>query len=282
VSSTELLDPVVRLTLVPHRNGVRWLTRLDERSARSYGASVVAVAPSIEAALGTEVVANRVAGTAAGAGAPSLRLEPWGPDRGRFLAAARHHATSAGAMLLADVRSCYPSIGPDVVARSLHGLGCSRDDVGDLLRVLESINRAGVHGLPIGPDASAVLANAVLADADRALSSTGVRHIRWVDDVWAFARTRRAGERALECLRGSLQAAGLVLAEEKTALLEDRLAIDAVVGRVRVSSVEVARSYHRPSDAHPLSGIADSHPVVSANGRVDPDRRAARATGRIR
>ncbi len=42
---------------------------------------------------------------------------------------------------------------------------------------------------------SAVLANAVLGELDRAVRSTGARHVRWVDDVvlWgARAEVRRA------------------------------------------------------------------------------------------
>ncbi len=50
-------------------------------------------------------------------------------------------------------------------------------------------------GLPVGPEASAMLASAVLSDADDAIESEGVLHVRWVDDFLIRVRDERHGER---------------------------------------------------------------------------------------
>ncbi|HKZ75253.1 MAG TPA: RNA-directed DNA polymerase [Actinomycetota bacterium] len=253
--------------------GARWLSVLDAATTSAYAAAVARVAPAVEGALGGEVVANRVA--LAGPGPPFLRLQPWRPARARFLMTARRMSAAAGTLLVADVHRCYPSILPELVGDSLVRLGCEGSDVHDVVAVLEALTLAGVPGLPIGPNPSAVLANAVLAPADHALRAMGVRHLRWVDDFWVFAPDRTAGAAALRQLRASLGDAGLTLAGEKTRLIDRPEDIVAAVAGGRISLT--APRYHRPADAHPLPGVTGAHPVVPAEGGVDPRRRTPRA-----
>ncbi|MGH2529150.1 MAG: RNA-directed DNA polymerase [Actinomycetota bacterium] len=261
------------LVPAPKPGGVRWLSVLDAATTSAYAAVVARVAPLVEGALGDEVVANRV--TLAGPGPPFLRLQPWRRARARLLTKARRMSAAAGTLLVADVHRCYPSIGPELVGQTLVRLGCEGSDVNDVVAVLEAMTRAGVPGLPIGPDPSAVLANAVLAPNDHALRAMGARHLRWVDDFWVFARDPRAGEAALRQLCASLGEAGLTLAAEKTRLIDRPEDIVATVARGRVSLL--GPRYHRRSDAHPLSGVTRAYPVVPAEGRVDPRRRTPRA-----
>ncbi|MGH2660101.1 MAG: RNA-directed DNA polymerase, partial [Actinomycetota bacterium] len=261
------------LVPAPKPGGVRWLSALDAATTSTYAAVVARVAPLVEGALGDEVVANRVA--LAGPGPPFLRLHPWRRPRARFLMTARRMSVAAGTLLVADVHRCYPSIGPELVGDTLVRLGCEGSDVHDVVAVLEAMTLAGVPGLPIGPDPSAVLANAVLAPTDHALRAMGVRHLRWVDDFWVFAPDPGAGEAALRQLGTSLGEADLTLAEEKTRLIDRPEDIVATVARGRVSLV--GPRYHRRADAHPLSGVTRAHPVVPAEGGVDPRRRTPRA-----
>lgn len=261
------------LVPAPKPGGVRWLSVLDAATTSAYAAVVARVAPVVEGALGDEVVANRVA--MAGPAPPFLRLQPWRRARARFLMAARRMSAAAGTLLVADIHRCYPSIGPELVGDSLVRLGCEGSDVHDVVAVLEAMTLAGVPGLPIGPDPSAVLANAVLAPADDALRAVGARHLRWVDDFWVFAPDRGAGAAALRQLRTSLGEAGLTLAGEKTRLIDRPEEIAAAVARGKVSLV--GPRYHRRADAHPLSGVSRAHPVVPAEGGVDPRRRTPRA-----
>lgn len=269
------LSATARLVPAPKPGGVRWLSVLDAPTTNAYAGVVARVAPLVEAALGNEVVANRVA--FAGPGPPFLRLQPWRPARARFLMTARRMSAAAGTLLVADVCRCYPSIGPELVGETLLRLGCEGGDVRDVVAALKSLAMAGVPGLPIGPDPSAVLANAVLAPADHALRVMGARHLRWVDDFWVFAPDLGAGEAALRQLRASLGRAGLFLAVEKTRLIDrpEDIAAAAADGRVSLT----APRYHRPADAHPLPGVTGAHPVVPAEGGVDPGGRATRAAG---
>ena len=116
---------------------------------------------------------------------------------------------------VADVRDCYGSIAPEVL---LALLGPAAEPAVDVQRRLRD---AGVRGLPVGPEPSAVLANAVLGELDRALRSTGVRHVRWVDDVvlWGSRDDVRC---AVASLRFAATAVGLELHDRKSRVLADR------------------------------------------------------------
>ena len=61
-----------------------------------------------------------------------------------------------------------------------------------LLAQLARLGQTGVRGLPVGPDPSAWMAEAVLAIADERARLAGTAPIRWVDDV-VFAGDRDRG-----------------------------------------------------------------------------------------
>jgi Reverse transcriptase (RNA-dependent DNA polymerase) len=193
----------------PTSSGSR-VTDLSPLDALCYQRAVRAVTSAIESALGPDVVANRVADSA------SLRLEPLAVARRRFAARlSRMMGRERGHVLHADVRNCYANIGGDPFAAALRALGCHPDQVAEVAGVLESLQRGGVRGLPVGPDPSAVLANAVLAEVDLSLRRNGFEAIRWVDDF--FVRIERPGQadRALTALGAALGNVGLTLAAEK-------------------------------------------------------------------
>ena len=203
-----------RLVHVPTRGGgVRMLTVLDPVDDARFRSLVQRVAATIERALGPAVLGNRAAP------GPGLALRPWHPAW-RRLVGARAGLRARGAVLLrADVRQCYSSISDGAVHRALVRLGTHRDDATAIARELDRFHGAGVLGLPIGPEASAVLANAVLRDADLALEEAGCPHVRWVDDVWAAADTRARAERTLDRLRSALVRIGLEVNEGKTRVI---------------------------------------------------------------
>ncbi len=213
----------VRLRAEPKPGGVRWLARLDPATAAAYAASVAPVVPAIERHLTPNVVANRV--REVNADPPAIRLEDWRTARARFRRLVEQAAPGAGAALVADVRDCYGSIGAPALVVALQRAGVHPRDVGPSLRILEDLAALGVRGLPIGPEPSAVLANAVLATADRALQTAGFAHVRWVDDVVVFARDGAGARDALGVLETALGGVGLRLAEEKTRVILDPDAI---------------------------------------------------------
>jgi hypothetical protein len=188
--------------------GTRRLIRLDPVDADTYRRLVARVAPAIERSLGSRVIANRVIG-------PPLRLEDWRAAHRRWR---RAGGCGAGFRLRLDVADCYGSIRPHTVTAVLASLGVESEA---LSRFLHGLAEYGVAGLPVGPEPSAVLANAVLHRLDVAIASTGVPHVRWVDDVIAVADGRRRARRALDAARRSLDELGLRPNVEKT-LVEDR------------------------------------------------------------
>ena len=159
----------IRLVTAPKRNGTRWLVRLDEPSAARYAAAVVPGGRAVEAGLSSAVVANRVAGVRSDP--PRIVLEPWRIARDRFHRAVSELAAGCAEVVVADVRSCYPSVTHGALHLSLRRLGC---DLADIARVLDALCRfeaVGVMGLPVGPEPSAVCSPPLVAAGLRVKSN---------------------------------------------------------------------------------------------------------------
>jgi group II intron reverse transcriptase/maturase len=83
----------------------------------------------------------------------------------------------------------------------------------------------GVHserfeGTPQGGPLSPLLANVLLDEVDRELERRGHRFVRYADDCNVYVKSRRAGERVLQGLRGCYAKLALKLNEAKTAVAE--------------------------------------------------------------
>ena len=204
----------------------RRLARLNPDEAAAYDRLVAPLTPAVERALGPHVIANRARGRGAW---ETARLEPWRPARavwGDTLGAVLSRSPSP-AVLVADVRQCYASIQPDVLSARLLELGVAPLVVAALRDVLERVGANGEPGLPVGPDPSAILANAVLSVVDEHLRAARIPHIRWVDDIVAFAEGRRRALEGLDALRRGLDEVGLEPHPTKTAVLLDGDAVRA-------------------------------------------------------
>jgi hypothetical protein len=265
----------VRLVASPKRGGVRWLAELDDATAAGYAACVLPLVPAVEAALSPSVVANRVAATSSDP--PRIRLEAWRAARRRFVQLGVAHTAGADAVVMTDVVACYPSIGPETVGRTLRTLGERTTVVARVREVLLALGSAGVRGLPIGPEPSAVLANAVLSVADRGLAEGGFRHLRWVDDFLVFLDDRTDAPRALAVLAEALSTAGLRLAEHKTRVVVDPRRIGSVAHDRALSGRATTARLRCDADAVP--GLARGDALVPGDRRVGARRRQARAAG---
>jgi len=187
--------------------GDRWLVRLEPRDARTFHRLVVPLVPRIERSLGPTSYAARAA--------VDGRLQPWPAARSAWRCAVRRSIVEprSSVVIVSDVRDCYPSVGE----RALETVGCS----GELGSFLRALAEAGVRGLPIGPDPSAILANGVLAHVDHAAAAAGCRPIRWVDDVVFAAAGRRPAIRAFDAWRRGLAELGLQPHDGKTQMFTD-------------------------------------------------------------
>jgi hypothetical protein len=197
----------------------RPLTSLSASRAGRYTELVAAVAGAVETALSSRVAAHRLADHATEPTA--LRFVPWLVERAAFSARLAAMAATHPCLVFTDVRDCYGSIRPAVVRDALASLGADPIACDRLRGFLDGLADRGVRGLPVGPAPSAVLANAVLAVADRALERWGVPYLRWVDDVVAGTPDRAAAERVVAGLAVALGRVGLALNESKTRIVVD-------------------------------------------------------------
>jgi len=81
----------------------------------------------------------------------------------------------------------------------------------------------GVHserfeGTPQGGPLSPLLANVLLDEVDRELERRGHKFVRYADDSNVYVRSRKAGERVLQALRGCYAKLALKVNESKTAV----------------------------------------------------------------
>jgi hypothetical protein len=210
--------------------GRRRLVVLDVVEGAAFARAVWRVAPAIERSLGPEVLANR-------AGRLPGTLLPWRPAWARRCADIERQLDAAAGpvVVVADVRRCYPSIGFGTLERALRRLRIPGPDVAAILSWQGWFRDGGVEGLPVGPEPSAVLANAVLTIADQSLRENGTPFRRWVDDIVAFSPDRRRAIVALDGLHRALSAAGLELNDAKTRVVVDRDEARAVLLRRRCS-----------------------------------------------
>jgi hypothetical protein len=238
-------DPPITFSTIPKRSGgFRVITRLAQPDDMRYRNAIAKIAARVESVLPVAAVADRATtGRYAFSRGPAFSREGFRPARRRFRSRARALARSRpGPVVLADVRSCFASITSEVVGERLLRLGCHPAEVGSVLSILERFGEHGVAGLPVGPQASAVLANAVLGAADEAVVASGAHHLRWVDDFLIFPRRERDAAEVLERLAAALDELGLELASEKSAVEElDRTPLGrsllATGNRARVSPI---------------------------------------------
>jgi hypothetical protein len=131
----------------------------------------------------------------------------------------RLQANAGGLAAIADIESFYERITPPQLERALARCrvdGLVRDSIADLIGYWNEATYGS--GLPIGSNASRILAEAVLVSVDAALVRAGVQFVRFVDDYRLFVPTIEAGQAALGLLADALEAIGLSLNPHKTGL----------------------------------------------------------------
>jgi len=84
--------------------------------------------------------------------------------------------------------------------------------------VSHGVHSQRIEGTPQGGPLSPLLANVLLDEVDRELERRGHRFVRYADDCNVYVRSRKAGERVLQALRGCYAKLRLVVNEAKTAV----------------------------------------------------------------
>jgi hypothetical protein len=122
-----------------------------------------------------------------------------------------------GAMYRTDVESYYPSVDLERLGLILEECGCLKAAALLILKVFQQWQlRDGLHGLPIGPEVSAVIGNFFLRPADRSLEANGYEHLRWCDDILIFGRTITSCQSSIFVLDEMLRKLRLTRSVQKT------------------------------------------------------------------
>jgi hypothetical protein len=121
----------------------------------------------------------------------------------------------------ADIADFYPRIYQHRLENVIES--CAKTERGrDVARVLAkkligNMSGNNSYGIPVGPYASRILAEAVLIDIDSYLASEGLDFIRWVDDYYFFTRTEQESQEILISIAQQLyDKHGLTLSALKT------------------------------------------------------------------
>ena len=178
-----------------------------------YRTIVAGFAEDIESSLGPEVKSYRLS---SGGTAWTYRDHRYGHGVRRREARAWFRDAAVVGIGTLDVRSYYPSIRAEALVLVLSRLGARESDLRDLQTVLESWQGDwGVRGVPIGPEASGLLGNAMLMSVDQGLRDRGVRFSRYSDDYWIELTSAVSFGNVVETVSEELDRLGLALNPDK-------------------------------------------------------------------
>lgn len=133
-------------------------------------------------------------------------------------------APNAKYVAIADIADFYPRIYQHRLENVIETIATSQR-VRDVARVLvrkliANLMGRNSYGIPVGPYASRVLAEALLIDVDSTLQSNGGNFVRWVDDYTIFCSTEYEAQSVLFRLGEWLYTNhGLTLQTAKTKIL---------------------------------------------------------------
>ena len=174
---------------------------------------------------------------------PAIRGIAWGFDRAnswkdRFFAGGIEILDKGEFpfMCRTDISKYYPSIQIDLLQESLLTNGCHPQAVGRIFAFLEFWQEfCLLNGLPIGPEASAVLSNFFLRPIDGLIATTGAQYKRYGDDMLIFSRNRPMGEALADFLDDELRLLQLTRSAEKTEFFDDP---DAAKANLRDAEID--------------------------------------------
>lgn len=157
---------------------------------------------------------------------PNVLYRPSAPAHESYRARQRVRAllTSCKVVAVTDVADFFPRIYQHRLENILKTVASTQraTDAANTLarRFLLHVANRDSYGLPVGPLASSVLAEAILIDVDLALSDAGFDFVRWFDDYSFFCRSDAEAQRALFFVAEWLhQHHGLALNSAKTKIL---------------------------------------------------------------
>jgi len=124
-------------------------------------------------------------------------------------------------VLVTDITDFYNQIYLHRLNNAIEIADSSLKPLGDDIETfLSTQNSKSSQGIPVGPAASIIMAEAVFIDIDRFLKDQGVHHTRYVDDIRIFSNSARQLSSVLESLTLYLyENHRLTVSSEKTFLM---------------------------------------------------------------
>ena len=210
-----------RKSLSPkHRFGFRSSTQLDPFDAIVFSALIKDVGSELEARrqpLNKRVVhSNRFMPHADGRMYdPSVNYETF-TQRSAELAVNGKYKR----VVIADIADFYPRIYIHPIETTLGAAIQSKDHVNCLIKLIKQWNYRISFGIPVGPAASALIAEAAISDVDDALVSEQLTYCRFSDDYRIFCEDEISAYKALAFLANTLfENHGLTLQQHKTEIV---------------------------------------------------------------
>jgi hypothetical protein len=213
------ITPPRAMTIAKPRASFRVVHQLEPVDALAYTALACQIAPAVETA---RIPADQHV-------ACSYRFQiadgsyfSGGAGWTNFTAKTEALAVTNSHVLVTDITDFYNQIYLHRLNNAIETADASLKPVADDIETfLSTLNNKSSQGVPVGPAASIVMAEAVLIDVDIFLRDQGVSHTRYVDDIRIFSNSPRTLYQVLERLTLYLyENHRLTLASDKTRLME--------------------------------------------------------------
>ncbi len=138
----------------------------------------------------------------------SYRFNPTLPDGlysskttwNNFWTAAASRATKRSHILYCDIADFYNQVYHHTVENQLISAGLPNQAVKWIVGLLESTTAGVSRGVPVGPHPIHLIAEATLIPIDNSLAASGVRFIRYADDIIVFCKSEREAKTALSTI----------------------------------------------------------------------------------
>jgi hypothetical protein len=177
-------------------------------------------------------------------------------------------------VLTTDITGFYENIDHQRLASDLKALGVPAVLLTGLMKYIGRWIGPRGKGIPQGYSASDILAKLYMDPVDRGMKNAGFHHLRYVDDIRVFCRTKLEAKHALLKLNELVRNRGLNLQSSKTRILkteEAKREIDGVAPQLRSISAQIAKEIKEMGAAGVVYGtLHDLEKFLARNPDAPP------------
>lgn len=242
------------LTSMKPKGGFRVVQQLDPLDTIVYTALAYSIADKVEAA---RVPKDQHVACSYRIDLDNGSLFAEGNGFGEFTAQSEKLANENEYVLATDITDFYNQIYLHRLNNAIEFADGSLKPLGDDVEgFLSRLNGKASQGVPVGPAASIIMAEAVMMDIDEFLINKGVSHTRYVDDFRIFSETKEQLLSVLEDLTLYLyENHRLTLSSDKTKIIESEKYINEILhNHYELERVEI---FHTLEIFNPYSGESE-------------------------